>query len=801
LGSPAKPIDFPLDQAPDVVRPEPGKTEWKLRFREANAGELLVVISTRTARNRDPKAKTIWPVGPFAALDVAQQAGTIRVKSPPHIRAAAALKGDTQRADGSDEAGADAVYRYRSLPAGANNLPGPPLELEIRAAAGVVQTRVHHHLQLGEGGWRLHSELHIMPIRTEVETLDVEVPVPGVFEAATPKLVEGIVPLRDAGPQRRVIQIRLAAPQRAEFTLMLEGFYPLPLGAQEATVNVPRLLNVFDRSGQVSVAIPEGFDLRGSAYQWEIDKPGTRAYPLEPPAGTERPALLTADVGRSLSHVELNWKPLRSDIRVDELIDITFGDRQGRVVQVMHYVFADRPSRRLRLRGPPLSGVTVDPGSVDVNGPGDWYVNLPTDPLKDATITVSFGFSLPVGEEASRLTLPLVWPEGVSACESRVRLWRDPAAIRLRLPSLEPGDWQELPPEIVPKQPTLPLLVARASGTNVPLAISLREESASSPSVPTIWIDRTLIQAQTGDGGQQYRARFHLSAWQARVLELDLPAGASRIEARINGLPAEARDGAGDESTRLVRLALPGWRDREHALVELSYHTAGERGEGPGGLVMRWQPPIPRGRVAVGSVRWQVAIPAGATPLSLGDSAFEERWVIHHGLAQPAPAFGTADLEKWIANGEEPGGSSLRGWEMADAGVTARQASLAPLRVVVVPRMIWLFAVSVMVLTGGLMLSRMPRRAVGVLLALLTVLGVIVGFMWPQPAGQVAAAAEPGLLILVLVLCFQHYLHWRYRRRLARMPGFSRTQSESALARNNGRRSAQTSTVDVPAAS
>ena len=113
---------------------------------------------------------------------------------------------------GQTDPNAEAVYRYRSLPIGPKQQILAPLELDIRAAAGIVQTRVHHHLSLGEGGWRLRTDISVTPIRTEVETLDLEVPVPGVFEASTPKLVEGIVPLRDSGPRRRIVQIKLATP-------------------------------------------------------------------------------------------------------------------------------------------------------------------------------------------------------------------------------------------------------------------------------------------------------------------------------------------------------------------------------------------------------------------------------------------------------------------------------------------------------------------------------------------------------------------------------------------------------------
>ncbi len=35
-GAAGKPLDFPLDQAPDVIRPAPDKSEWRISFKEAN---------------------------------------------------------------------------------------------------------------------------------------------------------------------------------------------------------------------------------------------------------------------------------------------------------------------------------------------------------------------------------------------------------------------------------------------------------------------------------------------------------------------------------------------------------------------------------------------------------------------------------------------------------------------------------------------------------------------------------------------------------------------------------------------
>ena len=75
----------------------------------------------------------------------------------------------------------------------------------------------------------------------------------------------------------------------------------------------------------------------------------------------------------------------------------------------------------------------------------------------------------------------------------------------------------------------------------------------------------------------------------------------------------------------------------------------------------------------------------------------------------------------------------------------------------------------------------------------------VAGFLLPQPFGQLLAASQPGLVLLLLFIGFQQFLQRRYRRRLARMPGFARIHSGSAVAQVDGKGGARdTSTVDSP---
>lgn len=798
-----KPLDFPLDQIPDLLRPEPGQLIWRIRFRETNALDIQVMITARTPRAKvEPKSKSgLNPIGPFAVFDVPAQTGTIRVKASPHIRVTPTLRGDTQRIDTGQDPAADMYFRYRTQPTGPNNQPVAPLELDVRPATGVVQTHLHHYVKWSAGGWNVQTEIAVSPIRAEIDTLELEVPSAVVFEAMTPKLVEGIGPVRDSGPQRRVVQLKLAATQRADFSVRLDGTYPYPSGAQQTTLLLPRILNAFDRNGQVTVSIPDGFDVTGSAIPFEAEKSAARPTPLETTTGPDKSPALGASVSRTLGSLDVSWKAQRADIRVEAQIDITLGDSQARVSHSMKCTFADRVPKRLRVHATaPVIGIAANPGNLELHSPIDWSIALASETGKEATIVFTYAFPLPSNseEQAAPLTVPMLWPDGVNWCESRVRIWRDRQSQRAIVPIAEGNIWEESAPDLLANQASLPQLVLHATGVNLPLVLKLTsaDGSDSAGTLTNVWVDRALIQAQMSGSFQQYRARFHLRRWTARTMDLEFPAEGIGFEFIVNSVKEDAREGRSNSETgRLFQVRLPAWREGARGMVEVRYQLPA-RNEGFGSVVSVWQPPRTAARTTIGSIRWQVALPANTAPLSLGSSVFEERWTLRNGLAQPLPAHSTAELEKWLADG-----SVATGWEMGEAGVVARQNALAPLRVASVPRPVLIAGISLIVFIFGLLLARLPKRAVGVLLSLGTAGAIVIGFLWPQPSGQILAASQPGLALLVIVLALQRLLQWNYRRRLARLPGFTRIRAESALTRSNGQHvGRETSTVDTPGA-
>ena len=330
----SKPTELPLEQAPKgLYRPsDSNQPVWRIEFAEPNVVELMVTIRGRIPRPKgnDPKTTTVFPVGPFAVIDVPKQSGTILIKSPLHIRVQPIPEPDTHRLDGPTDPNSDVMfqYRYKALPQGPNKSWNAPLKLEVRGAVGGIQTHVRHALQWIESGWRLKTEINVVPIRTEVAHLDLEVPSLVLVSAGKEKRVESVSTLRELGSGRQAKRLWLAGTERTPFSLTIEIDYPFVAQSQESTISLPRVLGSNEGETQISVGVPDGFDLRASAREWLGDRLGTWVYPLV--ANPDRPELLAVALALPAAQVVLSWHVHRPDIRVESIADIYLGDRLGR---------------------------------------------------------------------------------------------------------------------------------------------------------------------------------------------------------------------------------------------------------------------------------------------------------------------------------------------------------------------------------------------------------------------------------------------------------------------------------------
>jgi hypothetical protein len=725
------PPESPPGRVPNVVRPEPGQTVWRVENREPTGADLLAVVTTRVPRTRDRGGRGPVPIGPFAVLDVTRQAGVIRVRTPLTWKAAAELRGDVKKE--TDDGSGEAVYRYRYPPLKAAPSDAPVV-LTLSPAAGVVHGRVRHVLRLAEGGWKLRSEVSLAPSRAEVATVQVEVPEGFRLADVEPReIVEEFVPDPAAGPGRQLYRVRLTAPRRASFTFTLHGDYSSGPTSTAASLQLPRVLGIAARGSDVVVEGPAGLEVRGTFRAWGDGHLGAWDTPLD---------VEPADVGRRIhgsaegfiGRVDLRWQPAAATARVAVVADVDFGPNLLLVTERLTCRFPGRVPERVGLTaGVRVADVRAARGAVQRVGDG-WDL-LPADGASEAEFVLTYSAPRPADGVAGGV--PLLVPEG-GAVSQHVRLWAAPGGTILLA---EAAGWRTAPVEVVPDRPALPDLVLRADGPAAPPAVVLGPGSRGGEAGPLV--EGVQIEARLGET-VTYRARFLLGD-SAAGAEFRLPAGARAVETFVQGRRLPDAAGAGESATvRVPPVTAPG----ERVVVELHYRLADA-----GHLEA---PHLTRGEVA-GDVTWVIVPRPGWVALRAGDVS---------------GGWSAATFRAVLGVGERPD-------RMAEAGpsLAVRRADLGSLNVYEVRRLPWLLSWSLAAGLCGLAIAVAGRRlrrlvALGALIA-----GFVAAFVCPQPLAAAVAAALPGLLGFAVLALGYRAFQVRYRHRLARSAGFARPGS------------------------
>jgi hypothetical protein len=742
-----------------VTRPtDPKQPLWLVRTPEA--GEWLVTAIARVAR---PDAKDAKHAGPYAvpmafAAGLPRQTGTVRVHAPATIRVSNFQHAaEVRRLD--TVPGADApVAAFRYATAG----PKPSaFSFEARPARGFTAVQPHHKLDLTHEGWRLRTELRVTPVRTTVEQVVFELPSAWREPVARP---DDRVDEVQAGPEangKRPWTIRLATGTSEPFALTIETLFAVPETANETVLTLPRFPGVTERETQVSVSVPDGLAVKGSA----------RDATALAPVGTTKPAAATRLAGTfetPPTALELAWQPYRAELAATVRADVTLGERQMTITQTVQLKANDPIGRAVRVRGPATPLALQTAPALDANGFGSWNWTPAAD-AKDATLTLSFSVPLPPRGEAKPgvADVPLFWPDA-TAVAATVRVWGAPGP-GARRPANVQGPWDERPPEPVAERDSLPWLTLAAVGSTkpIPLAFELEEPVESGGAV----VERAALQYWVApDGATQGRARFLLKRWSPAGLELELTGTAVPTvyvnRERVDPVPAVG----GTEGERTYRVALPETKPNRTTLVLEVHFPVAVAARGELALV----PPRIRGAVALAPARLQVALPSSSVPIAFGPSfEADRRWGWRGGFPAPVAGLAADELDRWFLGGAVPAEADL--WEVPiDDAVTGRLYSHGPVRVVRLPRGPFVIACSLLALVLGFGVSRLRPRLVGPALALVGLAAVAAGALWPQSAAQAFAAALPGLCALAVALGFAAIVRGIARRRIENLPTFRR---------------------------
>jgi hypothetical protein len=786
--------------------PEGNNPMLRIRLKDAGSQPLKVVLHLR-----QPRPRATFAVGPFTVPEAVRQHGLIGVAAPPDLRLRYVLRADVVQREISEEMRRPesvAEFSYGNLTS--SPYPAaPPLTIQVEEVKGAVEARVDHFLQLTEQGWQATAKIAVTPVRTRIDHFDVELPLGFEFDekVGLPADLVGSKTVERLSDKSNVMHIKLSKDQSQPFVLPVPGFYPVGRDVYRASLDLPKPLQALDRGGQVTVALPEGVELVAQASGPE---PPARWQP----ATGDRQQTWRGD--RIPSRVELTWQPHRPDLGVEWVSDVTVAGRQARVRQQFRLSFSQTPSRRLALEVPEAIADRLrvtEGGQLEPNG----TVLLPAGAGKEHKLTLEYSFVIPDSSPAAPETkgpspvrsvpVPLVRVKQATRVDARVRLWTDAGIVAALA---QPGPWEEQPTEIVPDRATLPALVLRSTSLTAPLLLTLAETAPAAQAA--LVIERALFQVVVAEGGtHKYRAQFLVSRFASREVDIELPAGLSRLtlpDVRLDGrkvtnvvpLPATAAE-ADNRSVVRVQVEPPLYSSRP-VILEVSYQMPAVPASGTKAWHALLQPPRLRGDVILGRIRWAIDLPPGWVGLSQGGGhTTEHHWIWRGGLLTPRPGQGAGDLQRWLTADVEPAEGEEVSRDDREPSVIFWQSALAPVQLVYVPQQIWLLACSLVFLVIGLGLSFIPlsRTQLWVAVGGLVLAGVVAAVWWPDLVPAVVYGCEPGIVVLIAILGVQWVLHQRYRRQVVFLPSFTRLKQGSSLERaNNLPPSREPSTVDAP---
>jgi hypothetical protein len=737
-----------------------------------DGGEWLVTAQHRRIRptKTAPDYAGPYPVGPLSVANVFRQTGTIRCYAPAGVRLAASHGSEIRPADpipaAAGEEAPSVAFFARTTPAAPPNAPAPPLlTLDVRPALPVVQVRPTHRLRLTEAGWHLRSDLRVTPVHQELSQLAIDVPIGwGAIDVTPADLVEGVQPVGDTGTTRR-LAVRLTAPRKDPFDIVLEAIVPLPSGPrpQPMTIPLPRVIGTVERDARLTASVPEGWEIKGAVRDGDAGTPGSRLVDLTGDvAGGRGPTTsVSAVCDRVAASVALSWQPYRPELTASLSADVTIGERQLIVTETVTLTAAIPIERTIRLRGPVnAAGLRATP-ALTPTGAGEYALTLPAD-KKTVVQSISYAVPLPVRTGEPEVAIGLFWPEDATHVHATARVW-GPAGKRIVNLA---GPWRDEPSTVPADRDSWPWLAVsatRQAGENVPaLAVTLADFDR--PELSETVIERAdFLVTLTEGAGTHLRVRYWLSRWPGGGIDLDLPrdiACECFVDGRrIQTIPKDGPDG----NPGTVRIPMPEARPgRNPALVELRLTAPEWNGEARNALPMivrsTWRTPP----------QWSVWGPRSKVVLDLtGAFTSDVHWTwkgFPTGFS-PLPPARTSD-----GSGEEPD-PATNGLTPLLTGHLRHTPGTMP-RLTTVPLPAWMLAWSAVAALAGWACLRAGRNRIGMIAASFGILFAFAIGMRPQMTALALAAMQPGIAAFTVAVALVVLLRWWQARAGRRLPAF-----------------------------
>jgi hypothetical protein len=395
-------------------------------------------------------------------------------------------------------------------------------------------------------------------------------------------------------------------------------------------------------------------------------------------------------------------------------------------------------------------------------------------------------------EKDGGFSVPLISAADASTGQTHVRLWTGMGFH----PEWVSGPWEVLGPEASGELTGIPDLALRSD--RVGASLKIRLEKWKPDSLWGLAIERAWFQVSLLPGGvQQYRMRYRLGQVNGGKVQLELPGpiANSNLRVVIDGKTISWQPGTANEdasnSDRRIQVPLPFKIGGGFTVLEIRYQMSPPK-SGISAFQSVLQPTTISGASTSFPTCWQVNFPETWVGLDWQSNSYErQKWNFLGGLLTPRPVTQEADLEQWFS-GQFTGGDAE--FAQGPSYVISWQSNADSLRIMSLPRQLWMIVCSLAFLLVALGVYFFARTSRGLWLGL-ALIAFLVGTLvtlWPGIMIQVIYGCEPAVLVLIVILAAKYWLFRRYRRQVVFLPGFTRRKTPSSLAR-------QPSSVSRPA--
>ena len=725
-------VDGRVERGVTVTKPTTAARHWVATVPEP--GEWLATVRHRLIRPAVGSPEWLGPyaVGPATVVGAGRQTGTVRVFAPPAVRIVVSHGSELRPADPTPAGGEPpaAAFFVRTVPATAGPAPSPPLlTFEIRPAPAAVAVRPSHRLRLTDTGWQWRAAMRVIPTHVELSQVVLDVPPGwGGIEAGPADVVDGVQTVPGEGTTRRMT-VRLSAARKEPFDLTFVSNYPAPGGPNAATLVIvfPRVVGATERDASVAVGVPDGWTVKGTVADGDGGTGPTRKVDLVPDApgksGSAVPSA-AANCDRAALAADLTWHPYRPDLTATTTADAVFGERQLVVTQTIAFDGPTPYPRPLHVRGPATAaGIRATPPLTPV-GPGEFAFAPPTDKARFA-VTVTYAVPYLANADTRDRPVGLFWAEDATNASATVRVWAPPG----RRATGARGPWREADLTPSPDRdswPALCLTATRRGGDPVPL-FSVLIADGPNTTYDTV-IERAEMTADTApDAAHALVTRYWLSRWPTGGIVF-LTSDSFAPLVLVDGKRADVRPVEAGNDGFLVPLpeARPG---RTPLTVEIRLGRSSRPGD--------FRAPLwPRATFRT-EPRWVVTAPSGSVLLDLRPSLTAEGGWVWRGVLN---GFAFVPRDEPDAARPESSENNLAGTAIG-AGTSVR--------VVTVPKSLWIIGCSSVVLAAGVYGLRRPGRAGRVVVTAAAVVAVA-SFVRPQLTAQALSGSQPGLVVVLL---------------------------------------------------